>query len=363
MRDLISFKDFDWLLIVIAVILAIIGAVEIHSATANTPLAVEYKRQIEWIILGVVAALVISQFDYHLLLEQTPWLYVLTILALGAVLVIAPRIGGTRRWFHVAGMTFQVSELAKLIIIMVVAAFLAGRSASETVTWSQLLGIGVLVGLPAALVAFEPDLGTALTFVPIAAAGAFLAGVRWRQVFLIFLLGIALLPLGWHFMRPYQRQRLLTFVHPSESTQSSGYQLEQTKIAVGSGGLWGQGLGHGTQSNLGFLPVSHADAIFAAFAEEQGFAGVVLALALYLILLLRLLDCAQVAPDRAGAFLLAGFASVLFFQIAVNVGMMIGLIPMTGIPLPLMSQGGSSILAVFLGLGLAMSVRKQRFVN
>ncbi len=155
----------------------------------------------------------------------------------------------------------------------------------------------------------------------------------------------------------------MTYVHPTQDTQGSSYQVTQTKIAIGSGGLWGKGLGNGTQSRLGFIPVSHADAIFAAFAEEQGFVGTLFVLLLYFALLLRLLDGAQMAVDRAGAFLLVGFAAVMFFQVAINTGMMIGFFPVTGIPLPFMSQGGSALLFAFLGLGLAMSVRSRRFVN
>ncbi len=197
----------------------------------------------------------------------------------------------------------------------------------------------------------------------IVAAGLLLGGIRLRQVAVLCLAAALVLPLSWHFLRPYQRERLITFVRPSEDIQGSGYQVTQTKIAIGSGGFWGKGLGNGSQSRLGFIPVSHADSIFAAFAEEQGFVGTLFVLVLYFALLLRLLDAAQMAPDRAGAFLLVGLASVLFFQIAVNIGMMIGLLPITGIPLPLMSQGGSSLLVIFLGLGLAMSVKMRRFVN
>jgi len=262
---------------------------------------------------------------------------------------------------HVGGQTLQVSEMAKLIIIICVAAYLAeGRKA---VTGRDLTKLGLLVGLPALLVAAEPDLGTALTFLPIVGAGVFLAGIRWRQVVVLLLAGTLMLPVGWHVMRPYQRERLMTFAHPTQDPRGSGYQLTQSKIAIGSGGFWGKGIGNGTQSQLGFIPVSHADFIFAAFAEEQGFVGTLLVLLVYLILVLRLLDGAQMATDRAGALLVGGLASLLFFQVAVNTGMMIGLVPTTGIPLPLMSQGGSSVLFTFLGLGLAMSVRVRRFVN
>jgi len=249
-----------------------------------------------------------------------------------------------------------------LVIILGVAAYFADR-AGKAVGWMDFAKLGALVGLPAVLVALQPDLGTALTLLPIGAAGIFLAGIRPKQMAALVLLGAMLLPVGWHFLKPYQRDRLTSFVNPSHDTQGSSYQGTQSKIAIGSGGFWGKGFGNGTQSRLGFVPVSHADFVFAAFAEEQGFLGTLVVLLLYLALLLRLLDSAQTAGDRAGRFLCAGIAALFFFQVVINAGMMIGLFPITGIPLPLMSQGGSAALATFLALGLAMSVNMRRFVN
>jgi len=356
------FRDIDWLLLGLAITIAVIGVVEIYSATEHSALQGQYKKQIYWLILSIVLALVISRLDYHFLLQQTPWLYVLCVLVLGELLVAGHAIARTKRWMRFGGLTFQVSEVVKLVIILSVAAYFAERR-SKTATWGDLVKLGLLAGVPAILVALEPDLGTALTFVAIVGAGILLAGVRWQQLAILILMAVLALPAGWHFLRPYQRNRIMTYVHPSQDTQGTSYQVTQTKIAIGSGGLWGKGIGNGTQSRLGFIPVSHADSIFAAHAEEQGFIGTLFVLLLYFVLLLRLLDGAQMAPDRAGAFLLVGLASVLFFQVAVNTGMMIGLFPVTGIPLPLMSQGGSSLLFVFLGLGVAMSVRARRFVN
>jgi rod shape determining protein RodA len=356
------FRDIDWLLLGLAISIAVIGVVEIYSATEHTALQGQYKRQIYWLILSIVLALVISRLDYHFLLQQTPWLYVLCVLVLGELLVAGHAIARTKRWMRFGGLTFQVSEVVKLVIILSVAAYFAERR-SKTATWGDLVKLGLLAGVPAILVALEPDLGTALTFLAIVGAGILLAGIRWQQVAILFLMAVLALPAGWHFLRPYQRNRIMTYIHPSQDTQGTSYQVTQTKIAIGSGGLWGKGIGNGTQSRLGFIPVSHADSIFAAHAEEQGFIGTLFVLLLYFALLLRLLDGAQMAPDRAGAFLLVGLAAVLFFQVAVNTGMMIGLFPVTGIPLPLMSQGGSSLLFVFLGLGVAMSVRARRFVN
>jgi len=347
----------------LALAIAAIGVVEIYSTTINSPaLAGQFKRQIYWIILSGILAIVVSRLDYHMVLEQTPWLYGVSVLALAGLLVAGHSIARTRRWLQFGPVSFQVSEVVKLIIILIVAAYFADRRI-RAVTWQDLVKLGVIAGIPAVLVALEPDLGTALTFFPIVAAGILFAGIRWQYVVILCLAGILSLPVGWHFLRPYQKERLMTFVHPAQNTPSSSYQVTQTKIAIGSGGFWGKGLGNGWQSRLGFIPVSHADSIFAAFAEEQGFVGTLLVLLLYFALLLRLLDGAQMAPDRAGSFLLIGLASVLFFQVAINTGMMIGVFPITGIPLPLMSQGGSSLLFTFLGLGMAMSVRARRYVN
>jgi len=358
----LRFRDIDWLLLGVAIAIAIIGVVEIYSTTQHSVLQGQYKKQIYWLILSVVLALVISHFDYHFLLEQTPWLYVLSVLVLGELLVAGHAIARAKRWLQFGGLTFQVSELVKLVIILSVAAYFAERR-GKSATWGDLVKLGLLAGVPAILVALEPDLGTALTFLAILSAGVLLAGIRWRQIAVLMLLGTLALPVGWHFLRPYQRDRFMAYFHPGQDMQGTSYQVTQTKIAIGSGGLRGKGMGNGTQSHLGFIPVSQADAIFAAFAEEQGFMGTLIVLLLYFVLLLRLLDGAQMAPDRAGAFLLVGLASVLFFQVAINTGMMIGLFPVTGIPLPLMSQGGSSLLFTFLGLGVAMNVRAKRFVN
>ena len=356
------FRDANWILFILALAIASIGIAEIFSTTEHSPLAGQAQRQIYWVLLGAALAAIVSRIDYHILLEHSPWIYMVTIVALVMLLAFGPRIVGTKRWFTVGGLSIQVSEFAKLAIILAVAAYFADR-AGKAVSWKDVAKVGALVGLPTILVAMEPDLGTALTLVPIGAAGIFLAGIRPRQVAAMVLLGALFLPVGWHFLKPYQRERLTSFVNPSHDTQGASYQSTQSKIAIGSGGFWGKGFGNGTQSRLGFVPVSHADFVFAAFAEEQGFLGTLVVLLLYLALLIRLLDSAQTAGDRAGRFLCAGIAALIFFQVVINAGMMIGLFPVTGIPLPLMSQGGSAVLGTFLALGLAMSVHMRRFVN
>jgi rod shape determining protein RodA len=198
---------------------------------------------------------------------------------------------------------------------------------------------------------------------PLLVVGAYLAGLQWKHAAVIALIGLLMLPVGWRVLKPYQRDRVTSFLHPEEDAKGSGYQVLQSKIAVGSGGFWGKGFGNGTQNQLGYIPVRYSDFIMSAWAEEQGFKGVLLALGLYMALLLRLVQNAQRAKDRAGMFLVMGVAAALGFHVLVNVAMVIGAMPVTGIPLPLMSYGGSATLFVFLAIGLVMNVRLRRFVN
>jgi len=366
----VRYREMDWLLFGLIVVICLIGILEIYSTTRSQPaFATMHLRQLTWLGVGLLAMLVVARIDYHTLLDQAPVIYLLTLAALVAVLLFAPKIFGARRWLMVAGITFQMSELAKWSIIIVLAKFL-GELRTEAPSLKDLAKVAVLAGVPMVLIAAQPDLGTALTLVPIAATGVFLAGLRWKHAAALLALAalllvvlVSLLQTKWVPLKPYQQSRLESFLHPRRSLQGAGYQTEQSKIAVGSGGFWGRGLGKGSQNQLGFIPVRHAEFIFAAFAEELGFAGVLLALGLYLTLLLRLLHNVETAPDRTGALLVAGVFSLLAFHLLVNVGMVIGLMPVTGIPLPLMSYGGSTTIATFMMLGLVMSVRMRRFVN
>jgi rod shape determining protein RodA len=223
---------------------------------------------------------------------------------------------------------------------------------------------GALVGVPMLLVLVQPDMGTALTYLPIALMGLFLGGMRWKHAVVIILAGALMAPLAWHFgLKEYQKARLTSFLEPEADPQKKGYQVIQSLIAVGSGGLTGKGATKGTQTQGAFLPVPQTDFIFAAFAEEHGFVGALALLLLYFIVLMRLIHNAQTAPDRAGTFVVMGVVAVLIFHILVNVGMVVGFMPVTGIPLPLMSYGGSSVLFTFLALGIVMNVRMRRFVN
>jgi rod shape determining protein RodA len=291
-------------------------------------------------------------------------MYVMSLVMLAAVFLVGKQVFGSTRWIPLPlGFHFQVSEFVKLVIILLVARFMTELK-SDSLEIRDLLKIGALVAIPMVLVLKEPDLGTALTYLPILAVGALLAGLNWRYVAAIAVVLVLVLPVaGLYFLKDYQKARLVSFLDPDRDPRGTGYQVIQSKIAVGAGGMWGKGLTKGSQTQLRFLPVPHTDFIFSAFAEERGFAGVVLVLALYFMLLMQVVKNAQTAPDRAGMYICMGIAALLLFHVLVNVGMVVGRIPVTGIPLPLMSAGGSSMLSVFLMLGLVNNVRLRRFVN
>ena len=362
MNEMTTTRDYDWWLLAIVAAICALGVVEIYSATHGSVLAGMHMKQIRWLIVGVVLMFVLSRIDYHVIMDQAPVLYIIGIVALIAVLAVGHTRFGAKRWIPILGEMFQVSELVKLVIIIVLARFFAEVRTDE-LSLQDLIKAGLLVGVPLVLILKQPDLGTALVLLPMLIVGAFLAGLRWKHAAVIILLGALMLPAGWHFLKPYQKDRVTSFLHPEEDAKGSGYQVLQSKIAVGSGGFWGKGFGKGSQNQLGYIPVRYSDFIMSAWAEEQGFKGVLLALGLYMALLLRLVQNAQRAKDRAGMFLVMGVTAALGFHVLVNVAMVIGAMPVTGIPLPLMSYGGSATLFVFLAIGLVMNVRLRRFVN
>jgi rod shape determining protein RodA len=368
MKDAPGTRDYDWWLLVILATICALGVIEIYSATHGSALAGMHMKQLRWLVVGTILMLVLSRVDYHIILDQALILYLIGLVALVAVLLVGHTRFGAKRWIPVFGEFLQVSELVKLIIIIVLARFFAEVRTDE-LSLQDLIKAGLIVGLPLGLILKQPDLGTALVLVPMLVVGAYLAGLQWQHAAIFSLAGILLVgsvfypPVSRHILKPYQRDRITSFLHPEDDAKGSGYQLLQSKIAVGSGGFWGKGFGNGSQNQLGYIPVRYSDFIMSAWAEEQGFKGVLLALGLYMALLLRLVQNAQRAKDRAGMFLVMGVAAALGFHVLVNVAMVIGAMPVTGIPLPLMSYGGSATLFVFLAIGLVMNVRLRRFVN
>jgi rod shape determining protein RodA len=359
-----SFRDLDGWLLVLSLIICALGVLQIYSATHDTKWHNAWWKQVVWIVIGLGLMWVVTSIDYHTLLGQVPLLYCVSIGALLLTFAIGDVVFHSRRWITIpgTGAQIQTSEFEKIVIILLVARYLSELK-SDQVGLRDLLKLGGLVGIPTVLVMSQPDFGTGATYVPILAAGVLLAGIRWRYLAVVAIVCALAVPAGWYFLKDYQRARLITFVDPAADPRGRGYQVIQSKIAVGHGGMWGRGVTQGTQTQLRFLPVPHTDFIFSGFAEEHGFVGVVVALGLYFLLLMQVVQNAQTAPDRGGMYICTGVATVLLFHVLVNVGMAVGYMPVTGIPLPLMSYGGSDTFSVFMMLGLVNNVRLGRFVN
>jgi rod shape determining protein RodA len=362
MSRYVSFRDFDWLLLGFVLLICGVGVMEIYSATLHTKFAGAHIKQVYWIVGGLVGMFMLSLVNYQAMLEQIHWFWIASTASLIAVRLFGEKYLGARRWIKMPGFHFQPSEWVKLILILAMARYFAEMRQKE-LSWPDFMKAGLIVGFPMLLVLAQPDLGTSLTYLPIAIMGLFLGGLRAKQAAAVLLLAGLTLPVGWHVLKPYQRERLTSFMNPEADKQGSGYQVIQSQIAVGSGGIWGKGTAKGSQTHLAYLPVPQTDFIFAAFSEEHGFVGALGVLLLYFVVLMRLTQNAQTAPDRAGTFVVMGVVAVLSFHILVNVGMVVGFMPVTGIPLPLMSYGGSSVLFMFLALGIVMNIRMRRFVN
>jgi rod shape determining protein RodA len=366
MRRLSSFRDFDWVLLGFVLVLSVISVLEIKSATLHTKFHGFDHKQIGFLATGLVLMFLISLIDYHRLIDIVHWAYGISIVALLAVLAFGTKVLGGRRWIKFpGGIHFQPSEWVKLVLIVAIARYFWGLAGKE-LTWTDIAKAFAMVCIPMLMVLKQPDLGTSLTYLPILLCGLFLGGMRFKQAAIILLV-VALVGVGaWKsgkHLKPYQQARINAFLNPDTDPRGSGYQIRQSLIAVGSGGIWGKGANKGTQTQGDFLPIPYTDFIFAAFCEEHGFIGALGVLLLYFLILMRLIQNAQTASDLPGTFIIMGVVAVIIFQIAVNIGMVVGLMPVTGIPLPLMSYGGSSILFTFLALGIVMNIRMRRFVN
>jgi rod shape determining protein RodA len=355
--------NIDWGMMAATLLLMGIGVATILSATYSGRQAGLEVKQVYCILIGLVGLLVCVSIDYRRLVDYAPLLYLLSVGVLAYVLFFGPRIAGTRRWLVMGPVQVQPSEFVKLVAALFMAKIFA-ESKKDSLGVGDVLGPGLALGVLIALIAAEPDLGTAFTLVPLFVTGAVLAGLRLKAVLVLFAVGIVVGGLGWEFaLKDYQKTRIYSFLDPSLDPRGAGYQKIQSQIAVGSGGLAGRGYKEGTQAQLGYLPARHTDFIFSVLAEENGFVGVVVVLGLYLFILWRAMDTAQMARDRVGAFLAAGVTTVLAFQVVYNVAMVAGLVPVKGLPLPLMSYGGSSIISSLLAVGLILNVRMRRFAN
>jgi rod shape determining protein RodA len=356
------FRDFDWFIFLLAIAIAAVGVIEIYSASQGSHHERYYLKQIYWILFGLLGMAIVVRIDYHTLAESVPYFYICAIAALVLVLLVGHKVSGTRGWISLGGFNLgQPAELVKVVVILALARFL-GEIRTEYLTTPDILKASAIVGLPVFLILLQPDLGSALTFLPILGMGLFLGGLRVKWILATVILSLLMIGGGWFALKPYQKERIYTFLDPHRDPLGRGYHSIQSKIAVGSGGVWGKGLTKGSQSALGFLPESPTDFIFSVIGEELGFVGSTVLLLFYFLLTARCIHVGQTARDKLGIYIVLCASSVLIFHILVNVGMVVGIMPITGIPLPLLSYGGSAILATFLLLGLIINVCMRRYV-
>jgi rod shape determining protein RodA len=341
----------DRLQVLLAAMLAAIGVTTVFSAGADWP------HQLVWLGLGAVAYIAAVMYDYRRLPPLAPALFLVTLVLLVAVHLAGHAALGARRWLSIAGFPLEPSELSKLLLVVVLAGYLAR---DERVSWRSFGGALGLVAAPAALVLVQPDLGTTIVLLVVALGMLFVAGARPAQLAAVVTAGVVAVPLLPHLLHGYQRRRLEIFLDPSRDPLGAGYNLLQARIAVGAGGLFGRGWLHGLQGQLGFVPERATDFVFATYAEEFGLLGSVLLLAVFGLLLLRLLRTASVASDRFGEMVAGGVFVMVLAQVTENVGMNIGVLPIAGIPLPLISYGGSATITTLAALGLVQSVMVRR---
>lgn len=355
--------NFDWVLLLTVLMLASVGIVNLYSATASwnaaTPI---YLKQGLWLGGGVVIALVICLFDYRHLEHFAIHSYVVSVAMLVFVLIKGKSTMGATRWIDLGFFNLQPSEVIKIAMVLVLARIFAKSVTPFGYGLADLWQPALLLFLPMALILKQPDLGTTIMVLAIAATMLLFAGLKRGTMIILFLAGLLIAVFGWFGLHDYQRARVKTFLNPEADPLGSGYHIIQSKIAIGSGGFWGKGFLHGTQSQLSFLPERHTDFAFSVFAEEWGFSGTLALLLLYLFLVFWGLYVARRTEDRFGMFLAVGVTAMIFWHIVVNLGMVIGLLPVVGVPLPLFSYGGTSMVTTMIGVGLLMNVSMRRFM-
>ncbi len=354
--------SFDWLWFLALLCLASAGLAAIWSTTEGTSLNSYFGKQVIYLSVALIGFLVLLYFDYHLYSDYITFIYVIAIALLCAVLFMGKTIHNNKSWISVGSFQFQPSELVKLVVILALAKYYS-ESEREFLDLSELAVGGLIVIVPTILVVLEGDLGTAVTFAPIYLALSYLAGLKKKHLLVMVLALAVAAPAGWFMLKDYQKGRIETVFNPSTDPHRRGYQTIQSEIAIGSGRFLGKGFKQGTQGQLGFLPARHTDFIFAVLAEERGFVGSIGLLALFLLVTLRMLRAAREAKDKVGALIIIGVLGLFLFHIFINVGMVLGLLPIAGIPLPFVSAGGSSLIASFAAMSLCMNVKMRRYVN
>lgn len=358
-------QNFDWVLLILLALIGIISVVNLYSATyplkgpGHTPI---FLKQIYWYLVGFAALLLMTTFDYHILERLAYPLYAFSVGLLILVLIVGEVRSGSQRWLSFGGLSFQPSELAKITLVITLARFFHGEGQLDEYRIRDLWQPFIFIALPCLLIVKEPDLGTALSLVVISFSIILFVRIRWTSLLILLLTSVSTVPFIWFTLEGYQRMRILTFLRPEMDPLGAGYHINQSKIAIGSGLLWGKGFLKGTQTRLHFLPEQHTDFAFSVLAEEWGFVGSVILIVLYLLLILWGINIAKNSKEKFGALLALGIVSIVFWQFAINVSMVTGLLPVVGIPLVMFSYGGSSVVASMAGMGLLMNISMRRFM-
>ncbi|MFH1190205.1 MAG: rod shape-determining protein RodA [Candidatus Omnitrophota bacterium] len=362
MIDKRKYKDLDTILLIMTFIIFLIGLLTIHSATQAKALALNEGyalRQLTWFGVGALLLIITIKVSYHKFLDIAYILYIVNILLLVLVLIMGHIRLGAQRWFSIFGFAFQPSEFMKISLVLALSAYV-GQKKGAMGSPESLIIPTILMGIPFVLVLLQPDLGTALLLVPVFFAILLVGGARPKYLVRMILFGLACLPVFWHFLRGYQKQRLAVFINPNADPLGAGYTIIQSKIAVGSGGLIGKGWLNGTQNQLNFIPERHTDFIFSVIGEEWGFLGALSLVLLYILVVNRAFNIGNLTSDRYGKCIATGIAILIGLQVVINIGMTIGLMPVVGIPLPLVSYGGSSLLTTLIAIGLLLNVGMRR---
>ena len=357
-------QDFDYLMLALTFILVGLGIMTIYSATYNPEasgfLTPYCRRQLAWFALSLVFASPFFLIHYNFLYQAAYPLYGIGLILLVAVEVVGSSHMGATRWLSLGGFNIQPSELVKLTVVLALARYFSNRRIPPPYNFKELVIPALMVALPCVLILKQPDLGTAMLIIMISGIVIFLAGITRGTLVTIAITALAAAFTGWHFLHDYQRRRIMTFLDPGSDPLGSGYHIAQSKIAIGAGKLFGKGFLKGTQNTLHFLPEQHTDFIFAAYAEQWGFLGTLLLLAIYFFFLIRAVNIAMSTRDPFGSYLAGGIAATFFLQITINIGMVSGIMPVVGIPLPLFSYGGTSMMTSIILIAILLNIRYHR---
>ena len=357
---------FDWVLLVLVLLISLGGILNLYStghslaaAAGSKPL---FMKQLYWLGVGLCFMAVAAAVDYRFMVRHAYWIYAGIVVLLVMVVLFGNMANGSQRWLSIGGFSIQPSEFAKIGLILVLTRYITANQMGEAYEIRNLLlPFGLLI-VPVFLIARQPDLGTALFLVILSFSLVFFIGVKRKTLLIFSLTGVTLLPLFWYFLKDYQKDRILTFFNPERDPLGAGYHIIQSVIAIGSGGFLGKGFLKGTQSQLKFLPEQQTDFVFSVFAEEWGFAGVLLLLVFFLFLVLWGVRIARNSRDLSGTLIAFGVTALFFWGVFINICMVIGVLPVVGIPLPFFSYGGSSMVAMMTGVGLLINVSMRRFI-